>query len=98
MRSFIDADQPSKHVIAGTPRILLRLPGRGEGIELLVPFDGDLPDLAPLAEVAVDVTRDEETDWLRLRTVVPALFPLLYEFALVVADRVQEDGVPIRQA
>jgi len=98
MRSFVEADEPSKHVVAGTPRILIRLPGRAEGIELLVPLTGAPPAIPPLAEVHVDVTKDEGADWLRLRTAVPALFPLLYEFALVVADRAQEDGVPVDTA
>jgi len=98
MRSFVDADEPSKHVIAGKPKLVLRLPGKGEAIELLVPVDGEPPHLEPLAEVAVDIVRDERAEWLRLRTAVPALFPLLYEFALVVADRAQEQGVDVRDA
>src|SRR2546423_315950 len=98
MRSFVDADEPSKHVIAGEPKLVLRLPGRGEAIELLVPVDGDPPQITPLAEVAVDVLWDDGAEWLRLRTGVRALFPLLYEFALVVADQAQEQGVAIQDA
>jgi hypothetical protein len=98
MRSFVDAEEPSVHVIAGDPRLVVRVPGKGNAIELLIPLDGDPPRIEPLAEVTVDVISDAGSDWLRLRTDIRALFPLLYEFALLVADRAQEDGVAIRDA
>jgi Putative PD-(D/E)XK family member, (DUF4420) len=98
MRSFVDAEEPSKHVISGQPKLVLRLPGKGEAIELLVPVNGDPPRIEPLAEVGVDVVQDDGAEWVRLRTAVPTLFPLLYEFALVVADRAQEQGVDVRDA
>ena len=98
MRSFVEAETPSVHVIDGEPKLLLRLPGASRGIELLVPFEGDPPSLAPLAEIHIDVEQADGGSWVRMSTTTPSLFPLFYEFALVVADRAQRDGVDTREA
>jgi hypothetical protein len=98
MRSFVEAQTPSAHVIDGEPKLLLRLPGASRGIDLLVPLDGEPPSLAPLAEIHVDVVEAADERWLRLRTSTPNLFPLFYEFALVVADRAQRDRLNTRDA
>lgn len=98
MRAFVEAEAPSVHVIDGKPRLSLKLPGRAEAMELRVPVGDEQLTLAPLAEIA---TRDEVVDGGRhicLRTTNPSLFPLFYEFALVVADAAQGGGVSAGKA
>lgn len=98
IRSYMEADEPSVHVIAGDPKLMIRLPGSAQGMELLVPFEGDPPILEPLAEVGFDVATFDGREWIRLSTESSALFPLFYEFALIVSDRAQQDGVAVDQA
>ena len=97
MRSFVDADTPSVHVIDGDPKLTFTLPGRGEAMNLLVPLGGDPPSLPPLEEISVDRVDTPDGPHLRLHTASTPLFPLFYEFALLVADRTQS-GVLAGQA
>jgi hypothetical protein len=93
IRTYVEAEAPSSHVIDGEPKITLNFAGRSQAIEARVPLDGDPPQARPLAEVAVHVTNVGGQRYLVLRTVAEPLFQYFFEFSLLVADKIQLDGV-----
>lgn len=93
IKTYVEAEEPSSHVIDGEPKITLNFAGKSQAIETRLPLDKDPPQARPLAEVAMHVTNEGGQRYLVLRTLAEPLFPYFFEFSLVVADRIQLDGL-----